>query len=154
MIIRSAHIDEAALLTDLTMRSKASWGYDTKFMESCREGLTIHKSDITDPQNVIHVIEDGAHVMGFYFLRVKKSSLAKLRFFFMDPEFQRQGFGSALFANVVTVAREKSILSITIESDPYAQAFYEKMGAVKVGESTSESITGCTLPLMEYRINR
>ena len=154
MSIRNALQGEAELLTDLTFRSKASWGYDNDFMESCRLGLTIHTSDIENSENVIRVIETDSTVVGFYFLRLKEGRQARLRFFFIDPQYQRHGFGAMLFADVVEIATKRDISSISIESDPYAEAFYEKMGAVKVGEVSSESIKGRVLPLMEYVVTQ
>jgi len=40
--LRPARPDEAEVLTELVLRSKAHWGYSEEFMESCREELTIH----------------------------------------------------------------------------------------------------------------
>lgn len=41
MSVRIARAEEAASLTDLAIRAKASWGYDVTFMERCRAELTI-----------------------------------------------------------------------------------------------------------------
>jgi len=46
IIIRDAVPDEAVLLSDLAMRSKAYWGYSIEFMEACRQELTVLPSDI------------------------------------------------------------------------------------------------------------
>lgn len=149
--IRNAQENEAKLLTDLTFRSKASWGYNEAFMESCKEGLTIHPSDITDQLNVIRVIEN-KDIEGFYFLRIKESSLAKLRFFFIDPPYQRKGLGAILFDDVVSVAKEWGIHSFIIESDPHAEVFYKKCGATTVGSVSPDSLERHVLPILEYKI--
>jgi hypothetical protein len=39
--IRAARPDEAAFLTQLCLRSKASWGYDEEFMAACRFEMTM-----------------------------------------------------------------------------------------------------------------
>ena len=36
IVLRPADPSEAALLTDLCLRSKAVWGYDAAFMARCR----------------------------------------------------------------------------------------------------------------------
>src|SRR5687768_4428349 len=41
VLVRRARADEAEALTELTMRAKASWGYDAAFMAACREELTL-----------------------------------------------------------------------------------------------------------------
>lgn len=149
--IRNAETSEAEVLTGITLRSKASWGYDADFMESCKTELTICAADISDSLNIIRVIEYDV-VEGFYFLRIKDSTKAKLRFFFIDPPYMRQGFGKLLFEDAVSVLKEKGYKTMDIESDPYAQGFYESMGAVCIGEIPSGSISERMLPHLEYRI--
>ena len=39
--LRPARPDEAAFLTQLCLRSKASWGYDEEFMATCRFEATV-----------------------------------------------------------------------------------------------------------------
>ena len=39
--IRLARLDEAEQLTQLALRSKASWGYSEEFMAACRDELTL-----------------------------------------------------------------------------------------------------------------
>ena len=45
--IRVAKAADAASLTDLAMRAKASWGYDADFMAACRSELTITPERLT-----------------------------------------------------------------------------------------------------------
>jgi hypothetical protein len=39
-MIRPARVDEAHLLSDLALRSKAYWGYSPELIEQCREELS------------------------------------------------------------------------------------------------------------------
>jgi len=41
---------------------------------------------------------------------------------------------------------------MTIRADPFAQGFYESMGAVCVGSTRSDAIPGRRLPLMVYDV--
>ena len=47
--LRPARPDEADLLTELCLRSKAVWGYDDAFMRACRAELTLSPADFTRP---------------------------------------------------------------------------------------------------------
>lgn len=149
--VRNAQENEAERLTQLTLRSKASWGYSDSLMKSWESGLTVHASDIADPLNIIRVIENGV-IEGFYFLRIKDSTNARLRFFFIDPLHQRKGFGSVLFEDLVRMCKEKGVQSIMMESDPHAEIFYRKCGAVTIDYVPSGTAGERPLPLMEYKM--
>jgi hypothetical protein len=41
---------------------------------------------------------------------------------------------------------------LLILSDPFAEAFYARLGAVRIGEGPSDAIPGRLLPLLEYAI--
>jgi hypothetical protein len=43
--IRPARREEAPRLTEVALRSKASWGYDDSFLEAVREELTFTAAD-------------------------------------------------------------------------------------------------------------
>jgi GNAT superfamily N-acetyltransferase len=120
-------------------------------MKSWESGLTVHTSDIVDPLNIIRVIENG-DIAGFYFLRLKTPTSAKLRFFFIDPSHQRKGIGSVLFRDIVSIGKGKGIHSIMIESDPHAEIFYIKCGAIVTGYTPPDTVEGQSLLLLEYRI--
>lgn len=62
--IRRARVDEAALLSDLALRSKAHWGYDVAFLEACRPLLTLTADYVaTHP---VYILEQDGAVAGFY----------------------------------------------------------------------------------------
>lgn len=66
------------------------------------------------------------------------------------PEYMGQGIGKQLFQHALERSRAQGVYNLKIESDPNAQAFYEKMGAVKTGEHQYE-LEGQPriLPIME-----
>ena len=67
------------------------------------------------------------------------------------PEAMGRGIGRALFSHAVQRAKALGVQAIRIESDPYAEKFYERMGARRVGENRSE-VDGQVrlLPVMQY----
>ena len=50
------------------------------------------------------------------------------------PEFMGQGIGKQLFQHALERSRARGASILKIEADPHAQAFYERMGATKIGE--------------------
>lgn len=145
--IRPAAAGEAELLSGLALRSKAHWGYDADFMEACRAELTVTEDYITSAP--VFVIEEDGRVVGFYGLRERESEL-ELLYLFVEPAEIGGGNGKRLWQHAVETAARLGFHRITIESDPYAEAFYLAMGARKVGDAPSSLVPGRTLPLMEF----
>ncbi len=92
--LRPARPDEAGLLTELCLRSKAVWGYDEAFMQACRAELTLSPADIAGSS--LQVAVDGDAVTGVVQVAVdgENADLAKL---FIAPSTIRAGVGRALF---------------------------------------------------------
>ena len=60
--------------------------------------------------------------------------------------------GRLLFAHAVATARRLGYQTLTIEADPFAEAFYRAMGAERVGEVPSEVAAGRMLPLLRVEL--
>ena len=76
-----------------------------------------------------------------------------LALWFVEPTAIRTGIGRALFAAAVQMAASEGGSRLSILADPFAEAFYKKLGAVLVGAAPSDAIPGRRLPLLEYRID-
>lgn len=149
-IIRFAKPTEAILLSNLAMRSKGHWGYDADFLASCKEELTYNEVQLTSPTSCFKVAElNGRSVTGFFALNFLENDSPELEALFVDPDYIGQGWGKLLLRAAITVAKEHQARSIKLQGDPFAEAFYLANGAVKVGETESQSISGRFLPLLE-----
>jgi GNAT superfamily N-acetyltransferase len=149
MHLRPARPDEADLLTDLCLRSKAVWGYDDAFMRACRAELTLSPADFATSS--LQVAVEGDEVTGIVQVVVdgERADLAKL---FIAPSVLRAGAGRQLFDWAVTTARERGARWLWIEADPDAAAFYRRMGAVDDGVAPSGSIPGRFLPRLKLQL--
>jgi GNAT superfamily N-acetyltransferase len=148
-MIRPARPDEAQLLSDLALRSKAYWPYPPAFIEACRADLTV--TPVTIIHNPVFVSENTAgHVAGFYVLAPKTDGVADLAYLFVAPEAIGGGHGRALFEHAVRTARALGYRELHVDSDPYAEPFYLRMGAERIGEAESTVIPGRMLPLLRY----
>jgi GNAT superfamily N-acetyltransferase len=144
-LIRHALPGEAAALTDLALRSKAHWGYDEEFLESCRADLTLAPGYIA-ASPVFVLEEDGARA-GFYGL-LGSLPAARLEYLFVEPAWIGRGFGERLWRHAVETATAAGFTELEIESDPGAEGFYLAMGARRIGEAASLARPGRKLPIL------
>jgi GNAT superfamily N-acetyltransferase len=145
--IRRAQPHEAGTLTGLFWRSKAHWGYDEAFMARVRETLCITPETIE--QQHVYVLEAGGQIVGFYALHVLPDRL-HLEDLFVEPDQIGKGYGRRLFDHAVEVGRRLGYDTFMLESDPNAEEFYLKLGAIRVGEHES-AIPGRFIPHLLVR---
>jgi GNAT superfamily N-acetyltransferase len=149
MQIRPARSDEADLLTELCLRSKAVWGYDEAFMRACRAELTLTEADCTAWS--LRVAEAGGEIIGVVQVGVdgENADLAKL---FVAPSTIRAGVGGQLFDWAVMTARDRGARWLFIDADPDAAGFYRRKGAIDDGTVPSGSIPGRVLPRLRLKL--
>jgi GNAT superfamily N-acetyltransferase len=147
--IRPASRDVAELLSDLALRAKAHWGYSQEFLEACRPELTLTPEYISS--SPVFVLEEEGGIIGFYGLREQNDEV-ELLYLFVEPARMNQGYGRQLWNHAIETAAHLGSRRIFIESDPYAEAFYQAMGARNVGFVSSAVQANRKLPLLELRL--
>jgi GNAT superfamily N-acetyltransferase len=163
--IRRARPDEAhdlaPILTDLSRRSKAHWGYDQELLGRWLDDLSISPEDID--RDAVLVAEAGdasARIVGFARVTrgatpvVTASAPAQLKDLWVEPRDIGSGVGRALFAAAREVARTLPADQLLIVADPNAEGFYLRMGARRVGEEASEVVDGRRLPILLLDLHR
>jgi len=148
--IRRARVGEASALTELALRSKASWGYDVAFMAVCRAELTLSDEDVAC--GLTYVLQVDEAIQGFYALSSSGQGRMQLDQLFVEPRAKRRGYGRALLRHAEQCARDAGAVVLEIQSDPFAEGFYCSMGAVRRGYQPSASIAGRELPLLEVAL--
>lgn len=146
--IRLMKAEEAEALTALSLRSKASWGYDAAFMKMCKETLTV-TADLAS-RYPIWVADYGGAVVGTVSLEHDPavSDAIALERLFVDPERFGQGIGHTLFQHAATHARDKGYRELRLLADPGAVPFYLRQGMIQIGDAPSDAIPGRRLPVM------
>ena len=144
MTVRQARADEAAVLTELAMRAKASWGYDDAFMAACRDELTLTPERMAAWQ--VWVAEVEGEIAGMVALNLADG--AEVEDFFVEPAFQGRGVGGALMAQLLDAARAAGPGTLEVDADPNAEAIYARLGFATFSRSPSGSIPGRWLPRM------
>lgn len=135
MNIRQASSQEATELTRIAHDAKRYWGYPEHWMQRWESDLTLTPEFIAN--NHVYVAEDGDRLSGFYALTIKDKS-AELEHLWVAPDSIGTGVGKELFLNAMQKAAELRVTSVEISSDPNAESFYQKMGAYRVGETSTE----------------
>lgn len=146
MHLRQGHSLEAALLSDLALRSKGYWGYDPAFIEACRKELTIDPNDM-ESRRVTVAVEGSGPPVGLYTLEGSPPE-GEVGMLFVEPDQIGTGVGRLLWDHMTSRASSLGFRSLRIEADPGAVTFYQKMGCIVVGSAPSGSIPGRHLPLL------
>lgn len=141
-------------MTALAMRSKAHWGYDAAFMAAAEAELTVTPGKLAAFPHL--VAERDSVLLGLASLEWdeadRAAGTAYLALMFVDPDAMGSGAGAALFEAICHEALEAGFKRLLIESDPQAEGFYLRMGAVRTGDAPSASIPGRFLPLLEMAL--
>lgn len=148
LTFRRAAPDDSRRLTELTFASKAHWGYDQAFMERARPELMVTREYLD--ANECWVADSDGQVIGWFSLVDVPGSLL-LDNFFLLPGHIGSGLGRQMWEQAVTRAAERGADRLTLESDPNAAGFYERMGARPTGSVTAPS-TGRELPVYEVML--
>ena len=114
-------------------------------MEACRDELTVRVGDLERVR--VRVADEGT-IAGF-------SGLvgAELVWLFVAPGAMRRGIGAALLADACEIVRASGVGVVRVEADPFAAAFYERLGGVLRGSVPSGSIPGRVLPVYEIAVS-
>jgi GNAT superfamily N-acetyltransferase len=152
--IRPARVDEAQLLSDLALRSKAHWDYSPEFIESCRAELSYSEEQLLAEHMRFFVLESAQRVVGFYALKRLSRTQIELEAMFVEPAFIGNGFGRLLIEHAKSIASEMGATQLIIQSDPYAEPFYAAAGGVVTGTRESASIPGRYLPTLAIDLAR
>ena len=135
MNIRRASPDEAAILTEIAHAAKRHWGYPESWIESWKDDLTITPEFISSCEVYVAVVE--GEIAGCCALVVNDSQ-AELEHMWLRPPHIGTGLGKKLFLYVMQRAAILKTTVVELSADPNAEAFYQHMGATRIGEVRSE----------------
>jgi len=131
--IRRARLDEAAALTAIAHAAKRHWGYPEAWIARWKDALTVTSAYVRDHLVSVAAEAQGDRPRGFYALSMEGAT-AVLDHLWIEPEWIGRGLGREMFGHAVRTARAEGATRLQIDSDPHAEAFYRRMGAIRVGE--------------------
>lgn len=127
--IRAATPDDAVTLTALAHRAKAHWGYPEEWLQLWDADLTFTGAYLTAHRAFVAEIAGapaGVCVLEF------DGIAGSLEHLWVAPESQGIGVGRALVARALDAAADAGIQRVSLLSDPFAEAFYLRLGARRV----------------------
>ena len=146
--VRSADPEEVDILTNLVIRSKFYWGYDTKYRASLETILAVSREKASIGDCWVAEAETGDPVAVCQF--DSSASPPHLDLLFVEPAYIGQGVGSLLFDTLTEHARLRGITQFNLDADPNAAAFYMAKGGRVIGERESRIVRGQLLPIIEF----
>ncbi|SDT68668.1 Predicted N-acetyltransferase YhbS [Mucilaginibacter mallensis] len=149
MKIERANINDNEILTEITKKSKAFWGYSEEQILKWNDDLTISK-DYIESNNAFKLLNDNK-VIGYYSYIIKEKEIARLDNLFVLPEYIGKGFGKYLVNDFLKLMRNLKIKKIILDSEPNATEFYLRIGFEKIGEFET-SIKNRFMPIMEMKL--
>lgn len=149
MIIEKAISSDHQILSALTKRSKAYWGYSAVQMQLWDEELTLTPDYIK--ANAVYKSVGNEQIVGFYAYRSLTATLVRLDSLFVLPDAIGSRVGQRLMAHFIQQARSDSFRKVVLDADPNAEGFYARQGFTVVGHKTT-AIVGRYMPVMEREL--
>ena len=131
--IRRARPDEAAALTAIAHAAKRHWGYPEAWIARWKDALSVTPAYVRDNLVFVAAGAQSDRPRGFYSLSMERAT-AVLDHLWIEPEWIGRGLGRGLFGHAVRTARAEGATKLQIDSDPHAEPFYRRLGAIQVGE--------------------
>jgi ribosomal protein S18 acetylase RimI-like enzyme len=97
----------------------------------------------------MYVAEEDGSVVGFA-TWARSDGVTELEDLFVDPDWRRRGFATALVSHIVDVLRAEGVRYLEVTANPHAQGFYDAAGFIDCG--TAETAFGAA-PRKRLAIN-
>lgn len=136
------------MLTEIAHAAKRHWDYPDEWIEHWQVDLTITPDFIANNEVFVAIVSD--EIVGCCAL-VVSDSLAEIEHMWIRPDQIGSGVGRRLFDYVKAVATQCQFRALELSADPNAEGFYERMGAVRIGEVRAD-IAGRVRVLPRMRI--
>ena len=138
--IRRGEPGDALFLTSISFGAKRHWNYTDAYLEAWQDQLTITEDYINN--NVIFLAQKQTTIIGYCaIVEVREEELEETYFtksgFWLDhiyirPAYIKNGIGMQLIEAVNAYCQGNNIEKLYIESDPHANGFFEKLGAIHI----------------------
>lgn len=150
--LRPMKTDDLAIVSQLGINAKQSWGYDAGQMRVFADQLILSREVFAGLLEAEVACLEG-EIVGYYTLRLRADGKTELEHLFVAPKWFHQGIGSLLFKRAMRQAAQQGVEKLTIIADPNSSGFYEKFGAKKVGDHQSR-IPNRLIPIYEIETRR
>lgn len=151
MTIEKANLNDHKILTEITKKSKAFWGYSDEQIEIWSSFLTVTEEYI-ETKSIFKIIVDN-EIIGYYSYFHESENTIKLDNLFILPEFIGKGFGKVLMQDFFKRLENSTAEKVTLNSEPNTENFYLKFGFVTISHIET-SIKDRFMPIMEFKLSK
>ncbi|KUJ62969.1 hypothetical protein AR687_06135 [Flavobacteriaceae bacterium CRH] len=151
MILEKAMPEDSEILTIITKKAKAYWGYSEEQIEIWSDALTVTKTYIETKS--VYKLSVENQIVAYYSYFDEDEETVKLDNLFVLPEYIGKGIGQFLMHDFLNRLQETSFKKVMLHSEPNAEMFYAKFGFIKIGQFET-SIKNRFLPILELNINQ
>ena len=144
-MIVATTIYDAKILTEITLKSKAIWGYTDEQLKSWTEELTVSEKMIE--KLIVYKFVSETKIVGFYILNQPKEKIIELEFLFVLPDYIGKGIGNQLIQHAFKKATSLNSLTIFLVADPNAVSFYQSKG-FEIIDRKESSVPNRILPVL------
>ncbi len=134
LVIERARPWHARRLTEIAFCAKRHWGYPEPWIRLWWDELVVTPGYLASA--LAFVARREGRSVGWAAVSVPRGRWS-LDHMWVDPGHMGRGIGSALLEQVSAACAQRGARCLVIEADPHAAPFYERRGAVRVGEVTS-----------------
>lgn len=142
--LRPAIPQEAEELGRLARRAKSHWPYERELLMRMLDALTIDPETIR--HGIFYVAEDRSRLSGVAGA-VHTQYGWELEHLWIDPSAMGKGLGRQLLKCILRECANRGISVLTFTSDPHAEGFYQRIGAMRIGSRASTVMPDRNLPL-------
>lgn len=150
MIIRMADTADIKCLNSIMEQSKGYWGYDDDFMKKFMGRFGLNAGYISQ-KNTFVAASNNVDLGWYSFSRLEDGQL-ELDNFFLHPDYIGKRLGKMMWDQCIMSARNYTVPSFILWSDPHAEGFYEKMGCIKIGERQSPMLPNRFPAIYKYEL--
>ena len=141
---------EASELNRIAIESEAFWGYDSDFMDKFKVSYQVTEEFIR--KNPTFILYECHKIIGFYSLLINPQE-STIEYFYIQPEYIGKGYGKKMWNHLANYCKAHNINELTLVTSPQAKEFYEKMGAIQIGEVESILKKDRLIPLLKCTFN-
>ena len=137
---------EASELSRIAIESEAYWGYDSDYMDKFKVNYGVTEEFIRN--NPTFIFYENNTIIGFYALSIKPEENS-IEYFYIEPQYIGKGYGKKMWNHLENYCKGHKLKEFTLVTSPQAKEFYEKMGAILIGEVESTLKEGRRIPKLK-----
>lgn len=149
-MIEIARLEDIKEINRVIESAKRFWGYSDELMNIWLPDLLLELEDF-NPQT-LWVTKKDKKIVAVCSLAFRSDSPCELENLWVSPSQMGEGLGREMFQFVINYLKSIKANKLVIVSDPNAESFYTKMGAIRVDLFASKP-EGRMLPIMELLID-